>query len=97
MCGCKGKAKKRNASGVKKNIDYKPNGGNGTVRLGLKDVFRLPIRIPVALDGKDVVIVDNKRAVPPVGDAMIIVGRNAIVEVRHKEQLVARWPKAFNA
>lgn len=97
-CGCKGKkAKARNASGIKENINYKPNGGNGTVRLGLKEVFRLPIRIVGVLDGKDVVIVENKREVPPVQDAYIIVGRNALIETRHKEQLMKRWPKAFNA
>ena len=91
-CGCKGKkAKPRNASGVKQNIDYKPNGGNGTVRLGLKEVFRLPIRIVAAIDGKDVVIVENMKSVPPVDDT------NATVEIGHKEQLVKRWPKAFNA
>lgn len=96
-CGCAGKkAKKRNASGVKGNVDYKPN-GRGTVRLGLKEIFRLPIRIPNALDGQDVIIIDNKRELPPVDGAIVIVGRNAIIEVKHKEQLVERWPKAFNA
>ena len=97
-CGCKGKkAPKRNASGVKGNVDYTPNGGNGTVRLGLKNIFRLPIRIPDALNGQDVIIIDNKRELPPVDGAIVIVGRNAFVELGHKEQLVARWPKAFNA
>lgn len=96
-CGCKGKAKKRNASGVRTNIDYKPNGGNGTVRLGLKEIFKLPIRIVGVLDGQDVIIVENKKSVPPVDDAIIIVGRNALVETGHKEQLMKRWPKAFNA
>lgn len=97
-CGCAGKkAKKRNASGVKKNIDYTPNGSNRTVRLGLKEVFRLPIRIVGVLDGQDVVIVENMKSVPPVEDAIIIIGRNAVVETRHKELLMQRWPKAFNA
>lgn len=65
--------------------------------MGLKDAFRLPIRIPQALNGQDVVIVTDKNNVPPVEGALIIIGRNALVDARHKEQLVERWPKAFNA
>ena len=93
-CGC-GK-KKKPKSQVQRSVDYKPN-GRGTVRLGLKDAFHLPIRIPQALNGQDVVIVTDKRHIPPVDNALIIVGRNALVEVQHKEQLVKKWPKAFNA
>jgi len=93
MCGCN-KPKKK--SQVQQSVDYQPN-GRGTVRLGLKDAFKLPIRIPQALNGQDVVIVTDKNNVPPVDGALIIVGRNALVETRHKEQLVKRWPKAFNA
>ena len=93
-CGCS--KKKKAKSQVQRSVDYKPN-GRGTVRLGLKNAFHLPFRIPNALDGKDVVIVTDKRNVPPVNDALIIVGRNALVETRHKEQLVEKWPKAFNA
>lgn len=65
--------------------------------MGLKEALHLPIRIPAALNGQDVVIVTNKNSIPPVNNALIIVGRNALVEVEHKEQLVNRWPKAFNA
>jgi hypothetical protein len=95
-CGCGGKKKKAKQSQVQQSVDYKPN-GRGTVRLGLKAAFRLPIRIPQALNGHDVVIVTDKNSVPPVDNALIIVGRNALVETAHKEQLVKMWPQAFNA
>ena len=93
MCGCNKPKKKTQPQ---RSVDYKPN-GRGTVRLGLKEALHLPIRIPAALNGQDVVIVTNKNSIPPVDNALIIVGRNALVEVEHKEQLVNRWPKAFNA
>jgi hypothetical protein len=95
-CGCGGKKKKTKQSQVQPNVNYKPN-GRGTVRLGLKEALRLPIRIPSALNGQDVVIVTDKNNIPPVDNALIIVGRNALVETSHKEQLVEKWPKAFNA
>ena len=95
-CGCGGKKKRTKKSQVQPNVDYKAN-GRGTVRLGLKEALRLPIRIPNALNGQDVVIVTDKRSIPPVNNALIIVGRNALIETRHKEQLVGKWPKAFNA
>ncbi len=99
-CGCKNKNKKTE---VQQNVDYAPNGG-GQVRLGLKPAIRLPVRIPLAIDGKDILIVTNKKEVLPRlesdvghGPAIVIIGRNAFVDEGHKEQLVAKWPRAFNA
>lgn len=98
-CGCK---KKKTATQVLENVDYQPNGG-GTVRLGLKETIRLPVRLPQALNGQDIIILANKRQqVPslnvPVGSkpAMVIVGRNSMVDIEHKKALTDKWPKAFN-
>jgi hypothetical protein len=99
-CGCNKKNKKTE---IQRSVDYSPNGG-GTVRLGLKEQVRLPVRLPSAISGQDIIVVANKtQVVPrpevPVGSkpAFVIVGRNAFVDIEHKEQLMAKWPKAFNA
>lgn len=98
-CGCKNKKKETK---VQQNVDYTPNGG-GQVRLGLKPAIRLPVRIPQAIDGQDILILGNKnQALPRLKTekgkppALVITGRNALVDAAHKEQLVEKWPKAFN-
>jgi hypothetical protein len=99
-CGC---SKKKKRTQVQESVDYTPNGG-GTVRLGLKGTVPLPIRLPEAINGRDIIVLANKRqAVPnlqaPAGSqpALLVVGRNAHVETAHKDQLVAKWPTAFHA
>ena len=92
-CGCK-KKKKSQPVENQPSVDYRAN-GNGTVALGLTAAIRLPVRIPKAIDGRDVVIVANKLKRPPVPNAVFIVGRNAQVDPRDRQQLVDKWPKAF--
>ena len=97
-CGCKKKKKK---SQIQQNVDYSTN-GNGTVRLGLKPQIRLPVRLPGALNGQDVVVIANKLHPAPLlqtqngKPALVITGRNAFVDTAHKEMLLERWPSAFN-
>ena len=93
-CGCKNK-KNRNKTG-EPSTQYTAN-GNPTVPLGLDQFIHLPVRLPRALNGKDVVIAANRKSVPPITDAVIIVGRNAKIDEGHRKQLVDKWPQAFNA
>jgi hypothetical protein len=93
-CGCKNK-KKRNRPN-QPSVRYTTN-GNPTEAMGLNQFINLPVRLPRAIDGKDVVIAANRKTVPPVMDAMIIIGRNAKIEKAHKKQLMEKWPQAFNA
>jgi hypothetical protein len=92
MCGCiKGKAKKQ----ATPNVEYKAN-GSGTVRLGLKPFFALPVRLPQAIDGKDVIVVASRTKKPPAEEgAYVIIGRNALMDKKHRQQMVDKWPKAF--
>jgi len=94
-CGCKNK-KKRNRPPNQPSVRYTTN-GNPAVPMGLKQTFRLPLRLPKAIDGKDIVIAANKKSVPPINDALILIGRNAKIEFNHKKQLLDKWPQAFNA
>jgi len=98
-CGCN---KKKKVTAVQESVDYTPNGG-GTVRLGLKDTIHLPVKLPGAINGQDIVVVANKKQQAPnlqatVGSkpAIVIVGRNALVDVDHKQQMLEKWPSAFN-
>ena len=93
-CGCKNK-KKRNKPGVP-STKYTAN-GSPTVPMGLNQFIRLPVRLPKALNGKDLVIAANRKTVPQITDATIIIGRNAKIDKAHKRQLVDKWPQAFNA
>ncbi len=93
-CGCKNK-KKRNKLG-EPSTSYAAN-GSLTEPMGLNQFINLPIRLPRALNGKDIIIAANKKSVPPITDALIIIGRNAKIDVAHKKQLVEKWPQAFNA
>ena len=99
-CGCK-KSKKKTE--IQQSVSYESN-GNGTVRLGLKEQIRLPIRMPNAVAGQDIIIVANSKTSVPQFEvtaggkpALVVIGRNAFVDVEHKEKLIAKWPRAFNA
>jgi len=93
-CGCKGKKAKKAVAEVQSE-QYSINGSQKTVRLGLKPRFFLPVRLPNALDGKDIIVVGNKNKVPAIDNAIIIIGRNAQVLPEHKAIIAARWPNAF--
>ena len=93
-CGCRGRKKKQETTSARSEW-YTTNGNQETVRLGLRSRFFLPLRLPNALDGKDIIVVGNKKRVPANDNAIIIVGRNAQVLPEHKAIIAARWPHAF--
>ena len=94
-CGCKSKKKRAERAAESASVEYKVNGGT-TVPLGMSNQIRLPVRLPGAIDGQDLVVAQNKLKIPQVMGAVIVVGRNAQVEERHKQQLVDKWPTVFN-
>ena len=89
-CGCNKKAKKR-AAEQQKSVQYKMNGSK-PVKLGLKPSYPLPLRLPEALDGKDVVIVPNRVNTYPTQGAIVIYGRNAKISKKDKKQIERKWP-----
>lgn len=62
--------------------------------LGIKPSVPLPVRLPEALNGSDVIILpeDDSRS---VAGAVNLYGRNAEVSRGVRDQIVARWPQAF--
>jgi len=94
-CGCN-KKKRTAKSANTPNVEYSANGTNDHVRLGLKPFFALPIRLPQAINGKDVIIVASSRKAPAKEQgALIIVGRNAKIEKAHRQEMTDKWPQAF--
>lgn len=95
-CGCKDKKKPKFISAQEQvNTDYAASANGGSVQLGLKTSYKLPIRFPESIDGQDVIIVANKRQNPVYGASLVITGRNALVDPEHKRQLIEKWPAAF--
>lgn len=94
-CGCKNKKKRAERAAESASTEYKINGGHA-VPLGMSTQVRLPVRLPGAIDGQDLVVAQNKLKIPQVMGAIIVVGRNAPIDERHKQQLVDRWPTVFD-
>ena len=92
-CGCKNKKRQKPPSQEPSQV-YSVNGGP-TVPLGLKDVFHLPMRLEDAINGKDVVIVANRKNMPNLNGSVVLIGRNANMRPEDRQQLVQKWPKAF--
>ena len=90
-CGCKKRAAKKKAAEQQQAVQYKMNGSK-SVKLGLKPSYPLPLRLPQALDGKDLVIVPNRQRTYPTQDAIVVYGRNAKVSTKDKKQIERKWP-----
>lgn len=95
-CGCGGKKtvkKVTQATSVRSKADGSRN--QNKVRLGLKSYYPLPFKFSRAIDGRDVIVLANNIRMSPMGNAIVLVGRNALVKPEHKNQLVAKWPYVF--
>lgn len=68
--------------------------GNELIPLGLKATIRLPLRIPQAVNGKDIVIFPDKTR-PPMPGAITLYGRNDMVQRRVRDQIIDKFPGAF--
>jgi len=93
-CGCGGKntvEKTTQATSVR----FKADGSRKRVSLELKSYYPLPLKFSRAIDGRDVIVLANNIRMSPTGNAIVIVGRNALVKPEYKSQLVAGWPNAF--
>lgn len=93
-CRCGGKTAAE-LEALTPGVRYRTTGSQRTVKLGLKPRFTLPLKLSKAIDGRDVLVVTSKMKLPPLGDTIIIVGRNAQLKPEHKDQLKARWPHVF--
>ena len=93
-CKCKDKKKKWAKPDPMPQERYKTN-GQGSVKLGLSLIFKLPVRFPEALHGKDLIIAPNKGNAPNVPNSVVIVGRNGKINKKDRDILVERYPAAF--
>lgn len=94
-CGCGGKNTDEKATQVtskRSKADASPK----RVRLGLKSYYPLPFKFSRAIDDRDVIVLANNIKMSPMGNAIVLVGRNALVKPEYKGQLVARWPHVFD-
>ena len=57
--------------------------------------MRLPLRIPQAVNGKDLVIFPDKTR-PPMAGAITLYGRNDMVQRRVRDQVMEKYPGAFS-
>lgn len=64
------------------------------VELGLKSSIPLPVRIPGAVNGRDIVVLPSKKS-RPVDGAVNVYGHNALVSKVVREAAKAQWPRAF--
>lgn len=69
--------------------------GNELVQLGLKNTIHLPLRIPQAVNGKDIVIFPDKTR-PPMAGVITLYGRNDMVQRRVRDQIIEKFPGAFS-
>lgn len=69
---------------------------NGTklVPLGLKETIRLPLMIPQAVNGKDIVVFPDKTR-PPMPGVITLYGRDDMVQERVKWAIMENYPGAF--
>lgn len=93
-CGCGGKTAAEMEAETP-GVRYSTKGSRGTVKLGLKSHYPLPLKFPKAIDGRDLLIVKSNTRMPPLGNTIVMVGRNAQIRPEHRDRLVARWPHAF--
>lgn len=93
-CGC-GSKKVRRTVATARTERYGTNGGQNMVKLGLKSGYSLPIKLPNAIDGRDVIVVASNKHVPAARNAIIVFGRDAWIKSEFREKLVARWPHVF--
>ena len=92
-CKCKDKKRRAKANPTAQQ-QYRTN-GDGSVKLGLSPAFRLPVRFPEALNGKDLIIAPNKGKAPNVPDSVVIVGRNGQINKKDRDVLAEKYPAAF--
>jgi hypothetical protein len=93
-CGCGGKKTVKKATQAT-SVRSKAGGNRNRVRLGLKSYYPLPFKFSRAIDGRDVIVLANNIRISSMENAIVIVGRNALVNPEHKSQLVAKWPHVF--
>lgn len=94
-CGCGGKKTVVETVAQPTSVRPKADDSRKRVRLGLKTYYPLPFKFSSAIDGRDVIVLANNIRMSPTGNAIVLVGRNALVKPEHKNQLVARWPNVF--
>lgn len=94
-CGCGGKKPVKKATQAT-SVRSKTGGSRKRVRLGLKSHYPLPFKFSRAINGRDVIVLANNIRLSPMGNAIVLVGRNALVKPEHKSQLVAKWPNVFD-
>ena len=69
--------------------------GNELIPLGLRETIRLPLRIPQAVNGNDIVILPDKTR-PPMAGVITLYGRNDMVQRRVRDQIIEKFPGAFS-
>lgn len=62
--------------------------------LGLKKTIQLPVRLPDAINGSDLIVMPEGDT-RSVSGAVNLYGHDAEIRRGLREQIVARWPQAF--